>query len=91
MLDVTDNWWLRHLNLTSHDHQCLRDGIDLSDVVINSAQGLLKQQFPNMFGFQNTLLGEKLKFKPFCSTASSVQILHTGNKWEFPLKRYLIY
>ena len=76
--NVDDQWWLRHLNLKLRDHQCLCQGKDLSDIIINAAQGLLKQQFPNLFGFQNTLFRKNLSFHPVPSDVHCVQILHTG-------------
>ena len=38
----------------------------------------MKQQFPNLFGFQHTLFGETLSIHPVPSMFYCVQILHTG-------------
>ena len=50
----------------------------LNDSLINAAQVLLDAQFPNIEGFQNTIWGHNLDFKPVTLCKPSVQILHTG-------------
>ena len=47
----------------------------LNDEHIYAAQMLLKRQFPNIEGFQDTLLSEKKAFRPF--PFNSIQILYT--------------
>ena len=72
-----DELWIKNLNLFKSDKKCLESDADVSDKVINAAQALLHLQFPHVFGFQNTLLGEKLKFSSI-SNFPILQIIHTG-------------
>ena len=72
-----DSWWIKDLNLYIADKNHLESGSEVSDNVINAAHTLLSQQFPHIHGFQNTLLGYRLKFK-VVPRIPSVQILHTG-------------
>ena len=72
-----DQLWIKNLNLLESDKNCLETGADLSDKVINAAQTLLNLHFPHVSGFQNTLLGEKLKFSSI-SNFPTLQIIHTG-------------
>ena len=70
-----DIWWIKELNLYMADKECIENGSEVSDNVINAAQTLLKHQFPHILGFQNTLLG--VKFLSI-SNVPAVQILHTS-------------
>ena len=72
-----DELWIKNLNLFKSDKKCLESDADVSDKVINAAQALLHLQFPHVSGFQNTLLGEKLKFSSI-SNFPILQIIHTG-------------
>ena len=72
-----DSWWIKDLNLYIADKNHLESGSEVSNNVINAAHTLLSQQFPHIHGFQNTLLGYRLKFK-VVSRIPFVQILHTG-------------
>ena len=72
-----DIWWIKELNLYMADKECIENGSEVSDNVINAAQTLLKHQFPHILGFQNTLLGYSVKFLSI-SNVPAVQILHTG-------------
>ena len=71
-------WWLRNLHLRVEGRTILEEGKDLNDTIINAAQTLLKTYYPNIGGFQNTLLGQRLQFKEQDPGVQSVQILHTG-------------
>ena len=72
-----DIWWIKEHNLYIADKECIENGSEVSDNVINAAQTLLKHQFPHILGFQNTLLGYSVKFLSI-SNVPAVQILHTG-------------
>ena len=56
----------------------LIEGNTLGDSTINTVQKILMIQFPLISGFQNTLLGQKLQFKPIKDNDFAVQVLHTG-------------
>jgi len=71
------DWWIEDLQLFSSDHTALKEE-DLTANIINAAQGILKTQFPNVEGFQDTSSAENLKFRPVARDKRSVQILHTG-------------
>ena len=74
----TDKWWLRSMDLSTTEHHSLISGGWLSDRIISAAQALLKQQFPHIDGFQCSLLGESLKFKPISQNKPFIQIIYTG-------------
>lgn len=72
---------MKELNLFETDKASIVDGRELSDVVINASQALLKSQF-SISGFQSTLLGEggaegSIKFKAL-PRGKSIQILNAG-------------
>ncbi len=72
-------WWIKALHLYDSDKAILQcTNKDLTDSIVNAAQTLLKNQFPDYAGFQSTLLGEGLKFAPVNRKKKSVQILNTG-------------
>ena len=48
----------------------------LTDNIVNAAQGLLKQQYPHINGFQNVALGLTLSYA--VQVEEFVQLLHTG-------------
>ena len=73
-----DDWWMKELNLRESNRLILLNGSDLNDNIINAAQRLLKSQFSEIEGFQNTILAHNLKFKPTSSRTLSIQILHAG-------------
>ena len=77
--DVIIDWWIKELSLYDTDKAILEsEDEDLTDSIINASQALLKAQFPSYDGFQSTLLGESLKFRPLSRAYNSVQILNTG-------------
>lgn len=76
--DPVCDWWNEDLNLYNVDYEVLTYGKELNDNLINAAQVLLDAQFPNIEGFQNTVWGHHLDFKPVTFGKPSVQILHTG-------------
>lgn len=49
--------------LSEEDRKVLKTGHWLNDKLVNAAQKLLKQQFPHVPGFQDTLLGQTLSFE----------------------------
>ena len=58
------------------------DGQKLNDLVINFAQKVLRLQFPNVKGFQSTLLQEKKRKGNF--EQERVQIVHSqGNHYTY--------
>lgn len=58
----------------------IEDGEWLTDVHISAATELLKTQFPNLAGFQASILGQNLSFRRL--EGPYVQIIHTnGNHW----------
>ena len=63
-----DIWWIKELNLYMADKECIVNGSEVSDNVINVT---------HIFGFQNTLLGYSVKFLSI-SNVPAIQILHTG-------------
>ena len=76
--DLDINWWIQDLFLNQRDREVLQTGKELTDNIINAAQTLLSEQYPNLKGFQSTCLGHHLDFKPISRGILSVQILHTG-------------
>ena len=77
--DPEYDWWIQDLNLEQSDLHILSCDQELNDKLINAAQTLLSRQYPTVSGFQSTLLGTKLGFKPIDSDAAlGVQIFHTG-------------
>lgn len=71
-------WWIKKLFLSVSDREKLTSGSELNDAVINAAQLLLKKQFPQISGFQNTLYGSNLGFKALSVNSDSVQVIHDG-------------
>ena len=76
--DPVCTWWIKELGLHMSDKESLDANMDLTDNVINAAHLLLREQYPHIGGLQDTILGQKLLFKPVSSNKTSVQILHTG-------------
>ena len=70
-------------NISSRDKDILSSPTGwLNDTIINAAQTLLKQQTTTYIGFQNTLLGANLQFRPLEMGRPFIQILHvSGNHW----------
>ena len=77
--DPVINWWIKSLQLFDDDKSVLREGKELTCNIINAAGSLLKQQFPNVQGFQDTVLAHNLKFSPMPVNGLSIQIINTGN------------
>lgn len=78
-IGIADKWWIKSLCLRMADKNRLESDAEVSDSVINAAQTLMCRQFPHIKGFQNTLLGYRLKFE-VAKRIPSVQILHTGTR-----------
>jgi hypothetical protein len=55
---VNPNVWLPGLGLTAKDKKTLQNNSKLDDKVINAAQTVLKQQFPGISGWQDTILSQ---------------------------------
>ena len=71
-------WWIKELNLSEADRETLIGNDELTDNIINAAQRIMKDQFLQFIGFQNTILGVNLRFKRVSRLSKSIQILHTG-------------
>ena len=63
-------------NLHKVDMDNLENDTDLTDTIIYLAQEILQDQFPNMEGLEDPVLGPALKFSEH--RGEFVQILHTG-------------
>ena len=78
-----DSEWVKtgHISLlTSHKTKIL-DGKELDDAIMNFAQRLLKKQFPDVNGLQNTLLQAKKK-QVDAGGLQRLQVIHSrGNHW----------
>lgn len=68
---------LKSYSLSEDDLNTLMRGGSPSDSVINIAQCLIKRKFPNVGGFQDVILGQRLRFSQV--TGIFVQILHVRN------------
>ena len=64
-------------DLTHEDLSALLQNRMLNDKIINFFQNMLKREFKNAAGLQDTLLGQKLRFKAI-SCEPLVQVLHDG-------------
>ena len=51
----------------------------MNDKIINASQQLLRKQYPQIGGLQNTLLGQNLSFS--VERAEFVQVLHASSHW----------
>ena len=72
--------WIPNLHLGSEQKVILQRRLWLDDVIINAAQNLLHQQFPNISGLQSTILASAHKGKTL--DGGAVQILHIrSNHW----------
>ena len=68
------------LVLTFMEKERITQGEQLNDLIINAAQLLLKNQFPDLLGLRSTLLQNKLDRMK--KNDSQLQILHSGgNHW----------
>lgn len=79
-MNNTETPWLQTplTNLNQKDREEIIGNKELSDKVIESAQNLLKDQFPEINGFQSTLFKQNLKH--FTNVDENmVQILHRGD------------
>ena len=50
--DPDINWWIQDLFLNQRDREVLQAGKELTDNIINAAQTLLSEQYPNLKGFK---------------------------------------
>ena len=50
--------WVKSLNLTVDNRECILKGKKLDDRVINAAQALIKKQFPEQNGLRDTVILE---------------------------------
>ena len=77
--DPVFNWWIESLHLFISDKKVIANA-GLTTAIIDAAQSLLSAQFPNVAGFQSTVYGQDLKYKPFSGQLPSVQLLNTGTQ-----------
>uniref|UniRef100_A0A1X7V148 Ubiquitin-like protease family profile domain-containing protein n=1 Tax=Amphimedon queenslandica TaxID=400682 RepID=A0A1X7V148_AMPQE len=78
-IDLT-KYWLKGLSLFLSEKQNIESGGWISDAVINTAQKLLQNQFPQYNGLQSTLLAQKAHIEVILGKA--IQILHINrNHW----------
>lgn len=78
--DSTGNIWLRVENIILNNDDkdiLLSKDLWLNDKIINAAQILLKKQFPEIPGFQDTLLQKKHKFS--IMNGEFIQIINKDN------------
>ena len=80
-LEERDNLWMKikDISLKINDRDTIEQGLELTDLHINSAQWLIKIQFPKLNGLKLSLLqAQPLKG----STINAIQIFHVhGNHW----------
>ena len=76
-----DNLWvkIKDISLKINDRNTIEQGLELTDLHINSAQRLIKNQLPKLNGLKLSLLqAQPLKG----STINAIQIFHIhGNHW----------
>ena len=63
-------------NLNTEDEKVLLNGDWLNDKLINAGQMLIKESYPQVYGFKDASLGQTLGFDVL--TEEFVQVLHTG-------------
>ena len=68
--------WIKELGLKKVDRKILQQKSMLNDRIINAAQKLIKNQFPQVGGLQDPVLSQT-SFE--CCPGEGVQIHHTGN------------
>ena len=74
----------RNLKFTNEERNILLQEHMLSDESINLAQNLLKEQFPKISGFQNTVIGKTQSFDIVMTNENFIQLLHVGSlHWVF--------
>ena len=77
--DVWASFHNTRIQLYAEDKLMIENGQKLSDKHVNFAQAILRVQFPQCEGLQNTLLQNQLKW---CATSKIVQIIHVrGDHW----------
>ena len=73
-------YWIKDLSLYASDRQSIKNGEWLTDAVINSAQTLLREQYPLIGGLQMTTLGHTLSYA--IEKGEFVQVLNIrGSHW----------
>jgi len=73
-------YWVKELQLFVSDRQSIVYGGWLTDAVIDAAQELIKERFPEIGGLQRTTLGQTLTYA--VERGEFVQILNVrGNHW----------
>ena len=80
----SDGVWIESLELFTSDREVLLSPTGwLTSGIIDAAQLLLKQQFPNISGFERTELGYFANFSAHksASTLSFIQVIHDTNHW----------
>ena len=75
------NTWATLKGFTREDQHHIESGKKLNDLLINIAQEILKKQFPDIRGLNNTLLQKKKSLKRQTDT-QKIQIIHSrGDHW----------
>jgi hypothetical protein len=74
---INPDVWLPGLGLTAKDKKTIQNNLKLDDKVINAAQTVLKQQFPGISGWQDTILSQT-SFESI--PVDSVQIHHNPKR-----------
>lgn len=54
--DPEFDWWIEDLFLNQRDREVLQTGEKLTDNIINAAQILMREQYPNLKGFKTLVL-----------------------------------
>ena len=69
----------RRLKFSEEEKSTIADNHMLTDESINIAQNILHEQFPNLGGLQDTVVGKIQSFDVVSKSTSYIQILHVGS------------
>ena len=69
----------RNLKFTNEERNIILQKHMLSDESINSAQNLLKEQFPDISGFQDTMMGKTQSFDIVKTNENFIHLFHVGS------------
>ena len=74
----------KNLKFTNEERNIVLQKHMLSAESINLAQNLLKEQFPKISGFQDTVIGKTQSFDIVMTNENFIQLLHVGSlHWVF--------
>ena len=80
--DNKQQYWKTRIHLTNSNRAIITSHKKLNDNHINVAQKILSLQFPQIKGFQDTLLSQTNMFTPIASQAKCIQVHHVrDNHW----------